>query len=44
MATLNDAYNQLVQANSQLTTLHNDLQQVNTSVEAGTDKVESHTV
>jgi hypothetical protein len=41
VATLNDAYNQLVQANSQLTTLHNDLQQVNTSVEAGTAATES---
>src|ERR1700733_11337445 len=41
MATLNDAYNQLVQANSQLTTLHNDLQQINTSVQAGTAATES---
>lgn len=41
MATLNDAYNQLVQANSQLTTLHNDLRQVNTSVEAGTAAIDS---
>jgi ABC-type transporter Mla subunit MlaD len=41
MATLNDAYNQLVQANSQLTTLHNDLQEVNTSVDASTAAIES---
>jgi hypothetical protein len=32
MATLNDAYNQLVAANTQLTTIHGDLQTVNTSV------------
>ena len=38
MATLNDAYNQLVAANAQLTNIHNDLQTVNTSVQAvGTD-------
>jgi hypothetical protein len=41
MATLNDAYDQLVQANGQLTTLHNDLQQVNASVQADTAAVES---
>jgi hypothetical protein len=48
MATLNDAYNQLVEANGQLTTLHNDLQQVNASegevnasVQAGTAAIET---
>lgn len=41
MATLNDAYNQLVQANSQLTTLHNDVQEVNTSVQGNTAAIES---
>ncbi len=48
MATLNDAYNQLVAANSQLTTLHGDLQTVNTSeqdintsVKAATSAVEA---
>lgn len=33
MATLNDAYNQLVAANAQLTTIHSDLQTVNTSLQ-----------
>ncbi len=41
MATLNDAYNQLVAANAQLTTIHGDLQSVNTSVQATTTAVES---
>jgi hypothetical protein len=41
MATLNDAYNQLVQANGQLTTLHNDMQEVNASVQADTAAVQS---
>src|SRR5947199_10824687 len=36
MATLNDDYNQLVEANSQLTNLHNDLQQVDAPVQACT--------
>jgi hypothetical protein len=48
MATLNDAYNQLVAANAQLTTIHSDLQavntseqEVNTSVQATTTAVEA---
>lgn len=41
MATLNDAYNQLVEANSQLTNLHNDLQQINTSAQATTSAVDA---
>jgi len=41
MATLNDAYNQLVTANSQLTTLHGDLQNVNTSVQGTTAAVDA---
>lgn len=35
MATLDDAYNQLVTSNSHLTDIHNDVQAVNSSVEAG---------
>ena len=41
MATLNDAYNQLVEANAQLTTLRSDVQEVNTSVQAGTAATEA---
>jgi hypothetical protein len=41
MATLNDAYNQLVTANAQLTTLHGDLQNVNTSVQGTTAAVDA---
>jgi hypothetical protein len=41
MATLNDAYNQLVTANAQLTTLHGDLQSVNTSVQGTTAAVDT---
>lgn len=43
MATLNDAYNQLVTANSQLTTIHGDLQDVNTSVQAVDTSVQATT-
>lgn len=43
MATLNDAYNQLVAANSQLTTIHGDLQSVNTSVEEVNTSVQATT-
>jgi hypothetical protein len=43
MATLNDAYNQLVAANSQLTTIHGDLQTVNTSVQDVNTSVEATT-
>lgn len=41
MATLNDAYNQLVEANGQLTTLRSDVQEVNASVQAGTAATEA---
>lgn len=37
MATLDDAFNQLVEANSHLTDLHNDVQAVRAAVEAGFD-------
>jgi hypothetical protein len=43
MATLNDAYNQLVEANGQLTTLHNDLEQINTSVGEVNSSVQAET-
>ena len=35
MATLDDAFNQLVEANSHLTDLHNDVQAVKSSVDGG---------
>lgn len=41
MATLNDAYNQLVEANAQLTSLRSEVQEVNSSVQAGTAATES---
>jgi microcompartment protein CcmL/EutN len=41
VATLNDAYNQLVEANAQLTTLRSDVQEVNASVQAGTAATEA---
>jgi hypothetical protein len=41
VATLNDAYNQLVDANAHLATLHSDVQEVNTSVQAGTAATEA---
>ncbi len=41
MATLNDAYNQLVDANAHLATLHSDVQEVNASVQAGTAATEA---
>jgi hypothetical protein len=44
MATLDDAYNQLVAANNQLTTIHNDLQTVNASVQAVDADVQATTV
>jgi len=43
MATLNDAYNQLVAANAQLTTIHGDLQTVNTSVQDVNTSVQATT-
>lgn len=41
MATLDDAYNQLVTANTHLTDIHNDVQAVNTSVQATTSAVQT---
>jgi hypothetical protein len=43
MATLNDAYNQLVTANAQLTTIHGDLQDVNTSEQEVNTSVQANT-
>jgi hypothetical protein len=43
VATLNDAYNQLVDANAHLATLHSDVQQVNTSVEEVNASVQAET-
>jgi hypothetical protein len=41
MASLNDAYNQLVEANAHLATLHADVEAVNTSVQEGTAATEA---